>query len=93
MCNAINVINNLALTHGLSNKLNKATLALIPIQNQQFILFQLSNLAKRIKMNYNRILTTYHEEIDPKGCFNQGMGAAAPAITANNRNRGEFKAN
>ena len=48
-------------------------------------------------MNYTRIMTTYHEEIDPKGCFNQGMGAPAPtpapAITANKRNRGEFEAN
>ena len=45
-------------------------------------------------MNFTRIMTTYHEEIDPKGCFNQGMGAPAPAaITANKRNRGEFEAN
>ena len=45
-------------------------------------------------MNYTRIMTTYHEEIDPKGCFNQGPAPApAPAITANKRNRGEFEAN
>ena len=44
-------------------------------------------------MNFTRIMTTYHEEIDPKGCLNQGMGAAAPAITANKRNRGEFETN
>ena len=43
----------------------------------------IKQLAKRIKMNYTRIATTYHEEIDPKGCFNQGMGAAAPAINTN----------
>ena len=70
----------ISITNGFSNKLHKATLALTQLQNQQLILFQLSNLAKRIKMNYTRIMTTYHEEIDPKGCFNQGMGAAAPAI-------------
>ena len=43
-------------------------------------------------MNYTRIMTTYHEEIDPKGCLNQGMGAAAPAINTNKRNQEEFKA-
>ena len=29
----------------------------------------------------------------PKDVLNEGMGAAAPAITANDRNRGEIKAN
>ena len=38
-------------------------------------------------MNYTRINTTYHEEIDPMGCFDQGMGAAAPAINTNKMNR------
>ena len=36
-------------------------------------------------MNYTRIVTTYHEEIEPKGCFNQVMGAAAPAIDTNEK--------
>ena len=43
----------------------------------------IKQLAKRIKMNYTRIATTYHAEIEPKGCFIQGMGAAAPAINTN----------
>ena len=45
----------------------------------------IKQLAKRIKMNYTRIATTYHEEIDLKGCFNQGMGAAARAICHHRR--------
>ena len=51
----------------------------------------IKQLAKRIKMNYTRIATTYHEEIDPKGCFDQGMGAATLEINTNKRNREEFK--
>ena len=63
--------------------MHKATLALIHFHKTTINPLPIKQLAKRIKMNYTRIATTYHEEIDPKGCFNQGMGAAAPAINTN----------
>ena len=52
---------------------------------QESILLQLSNLAKGVKMNYTRIVSTYHEEIGLKGRFNQVMEAAAPALTPASR--------
>ena len=44
-------------------------------------------------MIYNRNHDHIPSIIDRKGCVNEGMGAAAPAIAANDRNRGEIKAN
>ena len=45
----------------------------------------IKQLAKGIKMNYTRIATTYHEEIDLKGCFNQGMEPPHPQSTPTKR--------
>ena len=60
-----------------------SVLALRHFQKTTINPLPIKQLAKRVKMNYTIIATTYHEEIDLKGCFNQGMGAAAPAIDTN----------
>ena len=70
-----------------------STLRLITLskkRTQESILLQLSNLAKGVKMNYTRIVSTYHEEIGLKGRFNQVMEAAAPALTPASRDLEEF---
>ena len=63
-----------------------SVLALRHFQKTTINPLPIKQLAKRVKMNYARIATTYHEEIDLKGCFNQGMEPPHPQSTPTKRN-------